>query len=524
MSKALPVRPNLEHLRKQAKRLLKELHAGNPAALDRALKVLPGRQRPHSKEPHTSAEFQLTDAQLILAREYDFPSWNQLKVEMERRSRSADARIAHFIRCATGDRFPEAAQLLAQEPGLATADPYAACVAGSHETVEAALAEDPEFALTRGGPENTFPLIHTCFSGFLRHDPVRAKSLVAIARLLLAHGADPNAIVLRGPSGEPWRLSALYGAAGRANHAGMTRLLLEAGANPNDNESLYHAAEFQDHACLKLLLDHGAIIPGSNVVHRKLDYDDLEGLRLLLDCGADPNLRRNGNDEPLLHWAIKNRRRVEFLQLLADRGADLHATDGHGNTAFQLATRAHHPDAIRFLQERGAASPMSDSERQWLFLMQATSIEITEALRSDPDLVCRWVLAHPGALVHLAWDLQREAVARLLDLGFPVEATDHSGTTALHNACWKGDLALVRLLLKHHPPLEAVERRFGATPLSWAIHGFQNAKNAEGDYVNPEADYPGVIRALMGAGARVTPEMIKNAPAPLRCLITDGST
>lgn len=204
---------------------------------------------------------------------------------------------------------------------------------------------------------------------------------------------------------------------------------------------------------------------------------------------------------------------------MADRGADLHATDGHGNTAFQLATRAHHPDAIRFLQERGAASPMADSERQWLFLMQATSIEITEALRSDPDLVSRWVLAHPGALVHLAWDLQRETVARLLDLGFPVEATDHAGATALHNACWKGDLALVSLLLRHHPPLEAVELRFGATPLGWALHGFENAKNAEGDYVNPEADYSGVIRALVEAGARVTPEMIENAPAPLRSLI-----
>jgi ankyrin repeat protein len=411
---------------------------------------------------------------------------------------------------------------LAQEPGLATVDPYAACVAGSHETVEAALAEDPEFALSRGGPEDTWPLIHTCFSGFLRHDPVRAEGLLAVARLLLAHGADPNAIVLRGPSGEPWRLSAIYGAAGRANHAGLTRLLLESGANPNDNESLYHAAEFKDHACLQLLLDHGARIPGSNAVHRKLDFDDLEGLRLLLDRGADPNLRRNGNDEPLLHWAIKNRRGVAFLQLLVDRGADVNATDAHGNTPFQLASRANHQEAIQFLQERGAASSIGDSERQWLFLMLASDKEIAEALRLDPERVHRLLLAHPGALVHLAWDLQREAVARLLDLGFPVDGTDPAGTTALHNACWKGDLRLVRLLLMHHPPLEAVERRFGATPLGWAIHGFQNAKNAEGDYVNPDADYPGVIGALVEAGARVTPEMIKNAPAPLHSLITRG--
>jgi len=520
MSKALPVRPSLEHLRNQARLLLRQLHAGDLAALDRALAILRGRKRPNPAGPSDSAELQLTDAQLILAREYGFPSWNQLKVEAENRRRSADQRIAHFIRCATGDRYPESVQLLAQEPGLASADPCAACVAGDLNTVEAALARDAAFATTPAGPERTFPLVYTCFSGFLRHDPERAGNLLAIARLLLAHGADPNAFVMRGPRHEPWRLTALYGAAGRANHAGMTRLLLEAGANPDDNESLYHAAEFKDHACLKLLLDHGASIPGTNAVHRKLDYDDLEGLRLLLDHGADPNLRRNGNDEPLLHWAVKNRRRVEFLQLLADRGADLTATDAHGNTAFQLAIRANHQEAIQFLQERGAATQIPESERLMLFLVQAPRDEIHAALREDPDLVRRGARAHPGALAHLAWDLQRQNVARLLDLGFPADAADHTGATALHNACWKGDLQLVNLLLPHSPPLEAVDLRFGATPLGWALHGAQNAKNAEGDYLNPAANHAGVIRALVAAGARVTPDMIGNTPAPLRSLLT----
>ena len=38
----------------------------------------------------------------------------------------------------------------------------------------------------------------------------------------------------------------------------LTRLLLEAGADPDDGESLYHATEAEDPECLQLLLEHGA--------------------------------------------------------------------------------------------------------------------------------------------------------------------------------------------------------------------------------------------------------------------------
>lgn len=415
--------------------------------------------------------------------------------------------VDEWIRLATEDGIAEAAARLTRDPSLGRASLYAACVAGEAEAAHAFLSRDPGLARSAGGPEQASPLIYVCFSGFLRTDARRAGRLVEIARQLLQLGADPNAVVVRGPVHQPMRLSALYGAAGRANHAELTALLLQAGANPNDNESLYHATEFRDHRCLKLLLAHGATIPGSNAVHRQLDYDDLEGLRILLDHGADPNLRRNGNDEPLIHWAIQNGRGVEFLELLADRGADLTARDARGRTAYLLAVMQDHCEAVEFLEQRGASTPLPPAAQTLRALLYGSEVEAREALGRHPDLIENLHRAHSGVLAELAWRGRTSSLARLLGLGFPVGATDGHGATPLHNAAWRGDRASIEALLPYHPPLEPVEFRFHATPLQWALHGARCAKDGEGRPLNPTADYPAVVRALVRAGARVADGM-----------------
>src|SRR4051794_39677118 len=57
-AKRLPARPNREHLKKQAKRRLRELRASNGAA-------------------------KLADAQLAIAREYGFGSWKKLSAHVD---------------------------------------------------------------------------------------------------------------------------------------------------------------------------------------------------------------------------------------------------------------------------------------------------------------------------------------------------------------------------------------------------------------------------------------------------------
>ena len=108
-SKPLPTRPSLESLRKQAKKLARDIAAGDAGAVTRAQAHLPNVDLPLSQR----------NAQLVLAREYGYAGWQDLTAEVSKRlSQSlewavAQARVA--IHDNDGERLK---QLLAEYPAL----------------------------------------------------------------------------------------------------------------------------------------------------------------------------------------------------------------------------------------------------------------------------------------------------------------------------------------------------------------------------------------------------------------------
>ncbi len=69
-SRRLPVRPNLQQLRHQAKDLLRQFRQGDPSAVGEFAAFHPA--------PLDPASTKLADAQLVVARSYDAPSWPRL--------------------------------------------------------------------------------------------------------------------------------------------------------------------------------------------------------------------------------------------------------------------------------------------------------------------------------------------------------------------------------------------------------------------------------------------------------------
>lgn len=82
MSKKLPARPNLDHLRRQAKALLAALAAGDETAVATLREHLPAAQRLTAAEVRASS-FRLADAQAAIARQSGFAGWPHLARHVE---------------------------------------------------------------------------------------------------------------------------------------------------------------------------------------------------------------------------------------------------------------------------------------------------------------------------------------------------------------------------------------------------------------------------------------------------------
>jgi catechol 2,3-dioxygenase-like lactoylglutathione lyase family enzyme len=83
VSRPLPARPNLDHLKREAKRILRTLKAGEPGALP-LLRSLP--KYAGVTDTHVTGSATLLDVQQALARDYGFAGWPALKRYVESRT------------------------------------------------------------------------------------------------------------------------------------------------------------------------------------------------------------------------------------------------------------------------------------------------------------------------------------------------------------------------------------------------------------------------------------------------------
>jgi ankyrin repeat protein len=224
-----------------------------------------------------------------------------------------------------------------------------------------------------------------------------------------------------------------------ANVVEMAGMLLAAGAEVNATAHVYGA----DCTTLGLVATSGH--PERAGVQKEL-------LTLLLDHGA-------ATDASLVKTCLANGRlqAAEFLaEHLADTGIAVGLAEAAGLGRLDWVAR--------FFSEDGSLSPgMADAELQQGFLY-----------------ACQFG--------------QHAVISRLLDRGVMIASADARGQTGLHHAVIGAQSGIVKLLLGHHPPLEAVNC-YGGTPLGQALWSAAHG----GDLLV----YMEILESLVSAGAKL---------------------
>lgn len=411
---------------------------------------------------------------------------------------------AAFLAAATwhGD-LEHAEAILAAHPELRSGDLHTAATLGDDATVRQVLAHDPASVNAKSAPYGGDALNYLCLSKYLRLDPSRSDAFLRAATALLDAGADPNTGFWT-TGRHPERETALYGAAGVAHHAALSRLLLERGADPTDVEVVYHSPESYDNDAMKLVALTGKLSSDdlAMMLVRKHDWHDVEGAKWLLEHGADPNLERRRGWSPM-HHALARDNNLKMFALLLDHGANpMLVVDGL--TCVARAAREGRSDVLELFVQRGIAVELTGVDHLISACAMGDAASVRSIAAAQPGLVGE-VLAMGGELLtKFAGTCNPPGVRQLLDLGVDVAAPftagdgywdEAPGSLAIHVAAWRGCPAVVKLLVERGSPVDLADAK-GRTPLALAI-------KACVDSYWTEMRSPDSVQALLDAGASV---------------------
>ena len=288
---------------------------------------------------------------------------------------------------------------------------------------------------------------------------------VHLIQLLLERSADVNA--RRNDHQTPLHAASYFG------NVGIVRLLLDHGADPEANadgdmgdkplhkvSSGEYRSQEDGVRVAQLLLEHGADVNTRRddhwtPLHAASYFGNVEIVRLLLDHGADPEASAEGSmgDKPLHKVSVGEYRSqedgVRVAQLLLERGADVNTRRNDHQTPLHAASYFGNVEIVRLLLEHGAdseANAEGDYGAKPLHSLSCGKFESQE----DGVRVAELLLEH----------------------GADVNARRNDHHTPLHVASYLGNVEIVRLLLAHGAdPGANAEGDMGEKPLHQVSYG-----------------------------------------------------
>ena len=322
----LPSKPNLDHLKQQAKDLLKA-HAARTLASAQLIREFHPRFKGAPDETIFATKLKLSDAQLAIAREHGFPSWARLKRRIEKPVPADRLDLPHHERI-EDPIFRRAVELLD---------------AGDEAGLRAHLRQHPKLARQRVVFEGMNYFHNPSLLEFIAENPIRhnrmPENIVGVTEAILEAGVDQEsldttlALVATGSVPQ---------ACGKQDP--LIGLLCDWGADPSSaiDAAILHGGA----AAAKTLIQRGAkvgiavaavstqesfrqVLKTASAEERHLalaiasQYCRVDIVRMLLDGGENPNrynpIGGHSHCTPLHQAAGYGT--LELARLLIERGA-----------------------------------------------------------------------------------------------------------------------------------------------------------------------------------------------------------
>jgi hypothetical protein len=485
MKRQLPSRPNLDQLKHQARDLLNAHKAGDEEAL-RRIRESHTRLGRLAEADARSARFTLSGAQLVIAREYGFVSWPQLKDYVEKANSQTSDLLEELKQAFRSDKAAVVGQILDRHPELKTKinepngpfDSPAIVNARSPEMLDVLLAAGADLNAKSNWWAGGFGLLHGASRDLAAYaikrgafvDIHAAARLGMIDRVRELIASDPKLVNARGGDGQtPLHF---------ASTIDIAAYLLDQGADIDardvDHESTpaqYMIDDRQDVA--RYLIQRGcktdilmaAALGDIDLVRRHLDADPTS-IRMCVSAEFFPmvSLKSGGT---IYQWKL-----------------------GWYLSPHRVARKWGHDEVYKLLMDR---SPDEVKLIEACWLGDEATLQALGASR--PDLARRLPAADQRQVAHAARNNETAVVCAMLKAGLPVDARSQHNATVLHWAAFHGNCEMVNAILPLGPPLEATDSDFNGTPLGWAIYGSENGWSSQ------TGDFSATVEVLIQAGA-----------------------
>ncbi len=398
-----------------------------------------------------------------VAESYGFLTWRQLDLHLDiakdERTDFQHLACLTYVWWDQPSRRDHAKAMLVADPSLEEQSIYSACTTGNARLVEEFLSSEPDLLNRRGGYFDWEPLLYACYSRLDLSD----RSTSDVIQLLLERGANPNAHYRWGGI---YTFSALTGVFGEGERGPvnqpehpdfrtLAQELLDAGADPNDGQSLYNRMFRPDNTALEILLNYG------------LTKDHVCNWSATVKGELIPNPEKTLDYQ--LQWAVRNNF-IERVHLLLEHGADAQQKlPNMGHLTKIARTQGFNEIADKLERHGGKPYKLNEVEHFLNHCLNAEESSARVMLDKSPNLIERANKKRPNAMNDAAALGNINAIVLMIELGFNVHG--NSFDTPIHHAAHNGHLEVVTRLLDHGASLKQRDPFYFSTPLGWAQAG-----------------------------------------------------